>query len=128
MSNQEILKIIFSRTDGCCHICGKKLCFSNYGKLEGRGKWEIEHSIPKSNRGSDHLNNLYAACITCNRSKGNKSTRIARASKGRTRAPYSTKKKEQIKNDNAISGGLISLGITMLFTTNPVLLAIGTIG
>ena len=54
MFKEVELKKIFSRTDGSCHLCGKKLCYSNYGKLEGRGKWEVEHSKPKSKGGSNH--------------------------------------------------------------------------
>jgi 5-methylcytosine-specific restriction endonuclease McrA len=35
-----------------------------------RGVWEVEHSVARAKCGSNHGNNLYAACITCNRSKG----------------------------------------------------------
>ncbi|WP_051258320.1 HNH endonuclease [Teredinibacter turnerae] len=83
----------YDRTDGHCHICRKKLAFENYGTLNGRGAWEIEHSKPRSKGGTDHGNNLYAACISCNRSKNNGSTRAARAKNGFKAAPYSQKKK-----------------------------------
>ena len=84
---------IFERTDGRCHICHKTLYFNNYGKKGSRGAWEIEHSNPRANGGTDRLNNLYAACIGCNRSKGTKSTQSARAKNGKTRAPRSRHKK-----------------------------------
>jgi len=127
MLNDVKLDKIFSRTDGSCHLCGKKLCFSNYGKLEGRGKWEIEHSIPKSKGGTDHLNNLYAACLSCNRSKGNQSTKIARAQNGRTKAPYSADKKANINKENTFGGALAGLCLTALITTNPIGLAFGVL-
>jgi 5-methylcytosine-specific restriction endonuclease McrA len=95
----------FDKTDGRCHICGKKLCYSNYGSFGSKGCWEIEHSNPQAVNGTHHLNNLYPACITCNRSKGKSPTRSARSFHGRTRAPYSRAKKESIKNSNAILGG-----------------------
>jgi 5-methylcytosine-specific restriction endonuclease McrA len=41
----------------------------NYGKLGERGAWEVDHSIPVSRGGSDHMNNLFASCISCNREK-----------------------------------------------------------
>lgn len=99
MSNEDrndTLKCIYTRTEGACHVCRKKLCFNNYGKMGRRGAWEIEHSVPVSKGGTDHLNNLYAACIPCNRSKGTSHTRTARAEYGYRRAPLS--KKQRSKN------------------------------
>jgi 5-methylcytosine-specific restriction endonuclease McrA len=127
MFDDTKLDKIFSKTDGNCHLCGKKLCYSNYGKLEGRGKWEVEHSVPKANGGTDNLNNLLPACVSCNRSKGKQSTRSARSTNGRTKAPYSANKKESIKKGNTLGGGLIGLGITALVTAHPVGLVIGVL-
>jgi len=125
--SDEQLEKIFGRTDGKCHICAKKLTFSNYGQCEGRGKWEVEHSNARANGGTDHLNNLYAACISCNRSKGAGSTRAARAANGRTRAPYSAKRKAEVTQGNTIGGGLAGLALTALFTVNPVALTFGAL-
>jgi len=127
MFDDTKLDKIFSKTDGNCHLCGKKLCYSNYGRLEGRGKWEVEHSVPKANGGTDNLNNLLPACVSCNRSKGKQSTRSARSKNGRTKAPYSADKKESIKKSNALGGGLVGFGLTALLTAHPVGLAIGVI-
>lgn len=66
---------IYERTNGRCHICRKQLAWCNYGVLGTHGAWEVEHSIPRAAGGTDHLNNLYPACIGCNRSKGDGSTR-----------------------------------------------------
>jgi len=55
------LSLIFDRTDGHCHVCWRKLCFANYSRLSRRGAWEVEHSNPRLNGGSDRLCNLYAA-------------------------------------------------------------------
>ena len=66
---------IYDRPSGYCHICGRKLSFQNYGIIDARGAWEVEHSIPWAFGGTDHLNNLYPACISCNRGKGTYSTR-----------------------------------------------------
>ena len=93
---------IFSRTDGRCHICRKRLCFDNYGAIGKRDAWEIEHSHPRSKGGTDHLNNLYAACISCNRSKGNATTASARSGNGYRTAPLSKQKKQQ----NTLKGGI----------------------
>lgn len=98
--SNERLEAIFHRTDGNCHICGGKLCFSNYGQLERRGAWEVEHSKPQCNGGSDRLCNLYAAHIPCNREKGIVTTRTARGRNGRTKAPLSKIKKEEIRSRN----------------------------
>jgi 5-methylcytosine-specific restriction endonuclease McrA len=100
---EEKIDRIYQKTEGRCHICRKQLCFSNYGATGKRGAWEVEHSKPKSKGGSDHLNNLYAACISCNRKKGNSSTATARAANGYRRAPLSEAK----RGKNAVAGGAI---------------------
>ncbi len=100
----EKLNLIFDRTDGCCHICRKKLNFQNYGMFGKQGDWEVEHSKPKSKGGTNHRNNLYAACISCNRSKNNSSTRSARIKHGYKGAPFSRNKR--IENSVAGAGTL----------------------
>lgn len=98
---------IYDRTYGKCHICGKKLSFENYSFLCLKGAWEVEHSNPKSMGGTNRLNNLYAACITCNRIKNNKSTKLARSKFGRTRAPLSKAKRKEEKINNSFLGSVI---------------------
>ena len=98
---------IYDRTYGKCHICGKKLSFENYGFQGLKGAWEVDHSSPKSKGRTNRLNNLYAACITCNRSKNNKSTKSARAKYGKTKAPLSKEKRKDAKHDNAIGGAIL---------------------
>jgi len=71
----ERLRLIFEKTDGYCYHCGKKLAWSNYGNLNGKAGWEIDHSVPKSKGGTDHLNNLVPSCIPCNRNKGDLTSR-----------------------------------------------------
>lgn len=101
------LRKIYDRTTGYCHICWKKLAFSNYGQMYSKGAWEVEHSNPKSKGGTNRLNNLYASCIKCNRSKNNRSTRSARAKYGRNRAPLSKDKRKVAKKSNATNYGII---------------------
>lgn len=103
--SDEMLSGIYDRTSGYCHICGKKLAFKNYGTPGARGAWEIEHSVPRANGGTDRRNNLYAACIPCNREKRDGSTRAARARHGRTRAPLSREKRAAARRRNAVAGG-----------------------
>jgi hypothetical protein len=126
--SKDFLEKLFDKTSGKCHICGKGLCFSNFGNSGLRGAWEIEHSIPKSCGGTDHFNNLFPAHIPCNRSKSNNSTRSARSKYGRTRAPYSIKKREVLRIENTFLGGGAGLLIgTILRLTNPAL-ALLTLG
>jgi hypothetical protein len=107
----ERLDEIFERTDGKCHLCGKGMCRSNYATLGARGAWEVEHSNPRCKGGSDHLNNLYGAHIRCNRFKGQKMTRTARSWHGRTKAPLSAQKKQDVRQRNAC--GLAALGLAL---------------
>ena len=108
------LNTIYDRTSGYCHICKKKLAWRNYGVAEARAAWEVEHSLPKARGGTDHMNNLYAACIPCNRSKGDGSTAAARGSHGRRRAPLSRTKRLQARRANAVKGALIGAAIGSL--------------
>ncbi|MBX3165094.1 MAG: HNH endonuclease [Bacteroidetes bacterium] len=103
----ERKKAIFQKTDGYCHICHSKLGFSNYGRQSTKGAWQIDHSKAKANGGSNHMNNLFAACISCNIQKGTKRTKTTRAQYGNTRAPFSKAKKQKIKNGNTAVGGVI---------------------
>ena len=112
--SQEQLDAIYDKTSGKCHICGKKLARSNYGVLEARGCWEVEHSVAVAKGGTDSMNNLLAACISCNRSKGESTSRTARARTGRSRAPYSTAKISEIKAGHAVSGAALA-GVATLF-------------
>ncbi len=103
----ERLRLIYSKTDGYCHICFKKLSFKNHGLHSGKGSWHIEHSKAKAKGGTDHLNNLFAACINCNLSKGIKHTKTVRRHNGQTRAPYSRATKRKIRQENTASGAVI---------------------
>ncbi len=108
--SDEQLNWIYDRTNGKCHICGKQVFFVNYGNPNGKGAWEVEHSVPRAKGGSDYLRNLYPACIKCNRAKSTATTRTARAWHGRTRAPLSKEKREQSKQRNAMAGaGVLGL-------------------
>lgn len=100
------LERIFNRTSGHCHICWGKLCHKNYGQFGKRGAWEVEHSIAKSNGGTDHCNNLFAAHITCNRQKGGLTTRTVRNRNGKTCAPMSTEQREKAQDENTFLGAV----------------------
>lgn len=117
MSNYraETLQNIFDRTDGLCHLCHQGMCFGNYGQQGRRGAWEVEHSVPRVNGGTDNPNNLYAAHISCNRSKGTFTSRTARGWHGRKRAPLSADRKDQARWGNAALlgtfGGIVTLAL-----------------
>lgn len=101
------LNAIYDRTSGYCHICHRKLAFSNYGWFGERGAWEVEHSNPQACGGSSRLCNLYAACISCNRAKGKGSTRTARAYHGNKRAPLSYQRRQEAKQKKAFAGAAL---------------------
>lgn len=98
------LDAIYDRTSGKCHLCHKKLARVNYADFGARGAWEVEHSVPKARGGTDHLNNLFPACIPCNRSKSARSTRSSRAANGRSRAPLNRRARSAAKAENALVG------------------------
>jgi len=67
--SDEELSYVYSRNDGYCWHCDKKLSWSNYGAVGAKGAWEVDHSKPVSRGGTNYLQNLVPACIPCNRSK-----------------------------------------------------------
>jgi hypothetical protein len=109
------LDSIYRRTSGYCHICHMKLALRNYGHTGTKGAWQVEHSVPRSRGGTDHLNNLFAACVSCNHEKSNKTTRTARGWNGKTSAPLNHVKRKQAKFENgfaaAILGGFAGVAI-----------------
>lgn len=102
--SKQRLNAIYDRTSGYCHICWRKLAFSNYAVRNARGAWEVEHSVPRVKGGTDRLSNLYAAHIRCNRQKRHFTTRTARSWNGRTCAPLSSEKRRQARAENALAG------------------------
>ena len=54
------LNAIYDRTSGYCHICHRKLAFYNYGIVDAKGAWEVEHSRPRALGGTHDGNNKYA--------------------------------------------------------------------
>lgn len=123
--NAEQRRNIYDRTSGLCHICHKKLSFKNYGSIGAKAAWEVEHSIPQSKGGTHHPNNLYPACITCNRSKNDSSTAAARAKNGKSKAPLSLEAREKAKTENSIAGAI--LGGVLGLVAGPLGLIAGTI-
>ena len=122
-------KKIFDRTDGRCHICRKKLCFNNYGVNGARGSWHVEHSKCQAHGGTNHGNNLYAACITCNLQKGTLSTRAVRSRNGYTRAPLSQAKKESVRETNTWLGGAVGAATgAIVIGTGGAALLLGSVG
>lgn len=124
--DNERLNNIYDKTDGYCHLCHKKLAFTNYGVNGTKGSWHVEHSVPKAKGGTDHLNNLYAACIKCNLEKSTYHTKTVRGWNGQSRAPYSATKKQKIKSNNTIGSAAIVGGIGLAIG-GPIVGIIGSI-
>lgn len=109
------LSAIYDRTSGYCHLCSKKLAYTNYASAGSRGAWEVEHSVPKACGGTDRMNNLYAACIDCNRSKQARSTRNCRAQNGRSRAPLNRAARATARTQNTLAGAGLGLLVGAAF-------------
>src|SRR5260370_42060805 len=101
------LRQIYDRTSGYCHVCRKKLSFTNYGRPGDKGAWHVDHSKPRAKGGTDHGNNLYAACINCNLEKATFTTKTARGWNGSLRAPLSRRERKKARTGNAVAGGVI---------------------
>lgn len=102
----ERRKEIFKKTNGRCHLCGRRIALKNYGDQDARGAWEVDHSVPRAEGGTGRLNNLLPAHISCNRSKQDRSSPSARRENGRTRAPMSAKAELRTRLKRAAGGAL----------------------
>lgn len=66
--NVSTCKILWEKAKGKCPSCHKSL-----GSLNNRQHvWDVDHVIPWSLGGSDHLSNLRALCRSCNTAKSNR--------------------------------------------------------
>ena len=119
---------IFERTRGKCHICHKQLSFSNYGRYGDRGAWHVDHSVAIARGGTNHGNNLKAACIPCNLDKSTAIARTARAWNGRRRAPLSAARYEATKSRNALAGAATGAGVGALLGGPALALLFGMLG
>lgn len=124
--NDMQLGRVYRRTSGYCHLCHSKLARKNYGRPGKKGAWEIEHSVPRSKGGTDHPNNLYPACVGCNRDKSNGSTTTARSSNGKVRAPLCPEKRKQAKTENSLLGAACG-GVVGFVLAGPVGAAIAAL-
>ena len=80
--NAEFLYELHDSTGGTCHICTKRIAFSNYGDPYGRGGWQVDHVHPRALGGKDDPSNLAPACIPCNQAKGRETRALVRDSGG----------------------------------------------
>lgn len=82
------------------------------------GAWEVDHSKPRAKGGTDHGNNLRAACITCNRSKQDMPTGVVRKANGMRGVPESKSQRiareRQELVDALVAGLLIGLGSELI--------------
>lgn len=124
--DNETRRAVFAKTSGRCHLCGDTMAYSNYDNHGARGAWEIDHSVPRSRGGTDHLNNLYGAHTGCNRSKQARSSASVRRENGRTGAPMSAEAMRKLKADDAWVGAL-SIGMLGARFFGPAGLLIGAI-
>lgn len=91
--DERTLDVIYAKTGGDCHCCGQPLKRDQYGQLNASSGWEVDHSKPRKQGGSDHLNNLFPACIPCNRANGARHGRKRRRDRGNRLRPLSQTEK-----------------------------------
>lgn len=65
-ANPDVRSRVLALTDGKCAYCG---CEISSIPGDGRETFIVEHVVPKSAGGPDHLHNYVPACLPCNSSK-----------------------------------------------------------
>ncbi len=60
-----------------CGICGDVILYGSHESVisqrNSRYAWNVDHKVPRSKGGTNHIDNLQAVHIRCNRSKSDKS-------------------------------------------------------
>jgi len=64
--SEDIRIAVFNKTNGLCRHCRTELVLENYGSRHDEGGWEVDHSNPKANGGTDLSRNLFPLCWQCN--------------------------------------------------------------
>ncbi|MDE2817661.1 MAG: DNA methyltransferase [Chloroflexota bacterium] len=70
--------VLFGRQEGVCNGCKMDFPFKIY---------DVDHVIPKSRGGSDHIDNLQLLCSSCNRIKGDRPMEYLMAQLAQGNAP-----------------------------------------
>lgn len=62
---------VLNRDEWTCHYCGRELLTAWEAAQQGRrcDQYEVDHIVPVAEGGENVLENLVAACLSCNRSK-----------------------------------------------------------
>lgn len=63
----ELRDLVWEKSEGFCHLCGLQM-FRGWKKGK-KLQFHVEHIIPKSLGGTDHIDNLNGAHELCNYSK-----------------------------------------------------------
>lgn len=93
------------RSGGKCHLCGTQLHLGAYGKRDSPFGWHMDHSVAKARGGHPtNENNLRAACIPCNVSKGAGTNGRVRAQAGRTRSPLTERERTAARTTQGVAG------------------------
>jgi hypothetical protein len=121
-------RTVYNRTSGCCHLCHGPLSYCNYGNHGACGAWEIDHSVPRAQGGTDHLNNLYAAHTSCNRAKQARSSASVRRENGHARPPMSDAAMRKLKEGDAWTGAFSGAVLGLRFGGFPGMLIGAAIG
>lgn len=98
---------VLEKSGGRCNYCRKNLRLGAHGLSQDQGGWHVDHSRPRSGGGSQHRNNLVAACVRCNLRKGARPSSFARAMNGLSAAPLSHARQTRVRLRNSIIGALV---------------------
>jgi predicted restriction endonuclease len=70
INSPEVRKHVLAMTDGKCSYCGKTL--SDAGAGNHADAFCVEHVVPLSEGGPNHIKNYVPACGSCNSAKGDR--------------------------------------------------------
>ena len=83
MSDKELRRQVYNKTNGQCTYCGMKLKFISNGESDpGQNGFTIDHVKPISRGGTEDTDNLVPACHECNNLKAQRTLENFRFYKG----------------------------------------------
>src|SRR5579871_470762 len=110
----EQLCDVYDATRGRCHVCGRKVYFTNHGKRLRRGAWHVDHVVPRVRGGTNQRDNLRAACVPCNLAKGARTVDAVRSHCRRPRTTGHVAELARLRWDRIVHGALLGALIGLM--------------
>lgn len=101
--DKKTLARIYRRTSGYCHLCHAKLSLKTTGNQEREACGRLNILCLEPRVAQTISTTFFAACVSCNLDKSNRTTRTDRGWNGKTCAPLNPNRRKEAKFKNGFA-------------------------